>query len=183
MTLSGPVNRSVTENVAPYALFGDNNGNYNGRTLPVGNYTLTARAYSSSNRGGTAGALKTINFSIISGSFRINGNQDESGIYSESKENDSVMEKGEQQRDGLGVNKIYPNPVEDKINLELSKMGIERVEISIFDMKGVQLLNQEYDSENGSLVLDIANLRLKPGTHVLLVNTNGYQQVFKFLKK
>jgi hypothetical protein len=50
-------------------------------------------------------------------------------------------------------------------------------------MKGILLLDQEYESENGNLLLDISNLKLKPGTHVLLLNTNGQQQVFKFLKK
>lgn len=40
--LSGPVNRSWTERVAPFALFGDNNGNYNGVQLPQGNYHLMA---------------------------------------------------------------------------------------------------------------------------------------------
>jgi S-ribosylhomocysteine lyase LuxS involved in autoinducer biosynthesis len=50
-------------------------------------------------------------------------------------------------------------------------------------MKGILLLDREFESENGTLVLDISKLGLKPGTHVLLVNTNGTQQVFKFLKK
>jgi hypothetical protein len=182
MTLSGPVNRSATENVAPYALFGDNNGNYNGRTLPVGTYTLTARAYSGTNRRGTAGTIRTINFSITSSAFRINGNQAEKE-GSDSQENASISEKDSKSRDIPGVTRMYPNPVIDRLTLELSVMEADKVQVSIFDMKGVRLLDQEYDSENGTLVLDISQLRLKPGTHVLLVNTNGNQQVFKFLKK
>jgi hypothetical protein len=78
---------------------------------------------------------------------------------------------------------MFPNPVLDLINLELSNLQEDRVQVSIFDMKGILLLDREFESENGTLVLDISKLGLKPGTHVLLVNTNGTQQVFKFLKK
>ncbi|MCS4436939.1 T9SS type A sorting domain-containing protein, partial [Aquiflexum gelatinilyticum] len=100
-----------------------------------------------------------------------------------SEENSSVTEKDAQERERPGVTRMFPNPVSDLINLELSNLQEEKVQVSIFDMKGILLLDQEFESENGTLVLDISELRLKPGTHVLLVNTNGGQQVFKFLKK
>ncbi len=64
LSLIGPVNRNTTENVAPYALFGDNAGNYSGKTLPPGNYILTGTPYSESKKGGTAGPELVINFSI-----------------------------------------------------------------------------------------------------------------------
>ncbi|MCH6236796.1 LamG-like jellyroll fold domain-containing protein [Cognataquiflexum rubidum] len=66
ISLSGPVNETRTENGAPYALFGDSNGIYSGKTLPNGNYTLSAIAYSGSFRSGTVGPTTTIQFSIVS---------------------------------------------------------------------------------------------------------------------
>ncbi|MCH6201975.1 T9SS type A sorting domain-containing protein, partial [Aquiflexum sp. LQ15W] len=120
---------------------------------------------------------------IGSEALRIRANQFQKNGSNETQENPSSMENNSELRDTPKVTRIYPNPVIDLINLELSNREEERVEISIFDMKGILLLNQEYDSENGTLILDISNLRLKTGTHVLLVNTNGHQQVFKFLKK
>lgn len=54
-----------TESVPPYALFGDNGGNFNGQALSVGAYSITATAYSGSNAGGIAGAPVSINFTII----------------------------------------------------------------------------------------------------------------------
>lgn len=66
ISLSGPVNATRTENGAPYALFGDANGIYNGRTLPVGTYTLLATPYSGTNRSGTVGTTTSIQFSIVS---------------------------------------------------------------------------------------------------------------------
>ncbi|MEL6654156.1 MAG: DUF5060 domain-containing protein, partial [Bacteroidota bacterium] len=54
-----------TENVAPYALFGDTGGNFTGEAFSTGNYTITATAYSGANASGTAGSPLTINFSVI----------------------------------------------------------------------------------------------------------------------
>lgn len=65
ISLVGPINASRTENGAPYSLFGDSNGSYNGRILPLGTYTLSAIPYSGSNRSGTAGPATTITFSIV----------------------------------------------------------------------------------------------------------------------
>jgi PKD repeat protein len=69
LQLSGPVNRTQNENVAPYALFGDTNGNYAGQALPLGNYTATATAYSGASLGGTlVGSPLVIQFSIVEAS-------------------------------------------------------------------------------------------------------------------
>ncbi|MCS4434334.1 fibronectin type III domain-containing protein [Aquiflexum gelatinilyticum] len=64
ISISGPVSATITENVAPYALFGDSNGNYNGRILPEGSYSLEAVPYSEPNFGGIKGAPLSIQFSI-----------------------------------------------------------------------------------------------------------------------
>ncbi|MEQ8422007.1 MAG: Ig-like domain-containing protein [Arenibacter algicola] len=63
-TLSGALSRSWTESAAPYALFGDNNGDYVSVNLPNGSYSLKAVAYSGSNGSGSIIANATINFSI-----------------------------------------------------------------------------------------------------------------------
>jgi len=44
MNLSGPRTANTTEGNPPYAMFGDSNGDYNGETLPAGDYTLQATA-------------------------------------------------------------------------------------------------------------------------------------------
>ncbi|MEL7531611.1 MAG: DUF5060 domain-containing protein [Bacteroidota bacterium] len=58
-------NNFQTENNAPYALFGDNAGNFAGQALSVGAYSITAIAYSAANAGGTAGSPLSINFTVI----------------------------------------------------------------------------------------------------------------------
>jgi hypothetical protein len=59
-SLSGPINRTWTEMVAPFALFGDISGNYNGIKLPAGDYFLQA---ASTLFGGHLNTIE-INFSV-----------------------------------------------------------------------------------------------------------------------
>jgi hypothetical protein len=67
--LSGQQSKTFTDNAAPYALHGDSgSGNfYYGNWNPpaLGTYTLTATPYPSDNASGTAGAAKTITFTIV----------------------------------------------------------------------------------------------------------------------
>lgn len=53
-----------TESVAPYALFGDNSGDYNSGSFTTGWHTLKATPYTSSSASGTPGTSKEINFFI-----------------------------------------------------------------------------------------------------------------------
>ncbi len=54
-----------TENVAPYALKGDTNGDYNAWTPTLGTHTLTATPYAASNAGGAIGSALTVVFTVI----------------------------------------------------------------------------------------------------------------------
>ena len=54
-----------TENVAPYALAGDTDGDYMDWTPQPGDYELTATPYSSENAGGEAGAPLKLSFKVV----------------------------------------------------------------------------------------------------------------------
>lgn len=62
MSLEGPVSESRTEEKAPYAVFGDQNGNYIGKTFSAGTYTITAFAF---NNRGDVSANQTYSFEIV----------------------------------------------------------------------------------------------------------------------
>ena len=59
--LRGPVDADRTEDVRPYSLFGDSEGDYAGATLANGAYTLTAQPYDDDGRALTA---KTVRFGV-----------------------------------------------------------------------------------------------------------------------
>ncbi len=64
LELHGPVSYSATENVEPFTLFGDSEGEFNGQSLPEGNYTLTATPYNETHEKGKEGIPLTINFTV-----------------------------------------------------------------------------------------------------------------------
>ncbi|MFD1145291.1 cadherin repeat domain-containing protein, partial [Larkinella insperata] len=65
MVLSGRQSRTQTETGAPYALFGDSNGNYNTWVPALGSYSLTTTPYTGAGATGTAGTPLTVAFSVV----------------------------------------------------------------------------------------------------------------------
>jgi hypothetical protein len=54
-----------TENVAPYALFGNEAGTYVGGTLAPGEHTLTATPFTGGNATGPRGTTRTVQFTVV----------------------------------------------------------------------------------------------------------------------
>jgi hypothetical protein len=65
--LSGAAVKNTTETGSPYALYGDNNGNYNNWKPTLGAYTLVATPYTGSGGSGTAGTPLSITFNVVDG--------------------------------------------------------------------------------------------------------------------
>ena len=65
LSLSVTQSRSEVQNIAPYSLFGDIQGDYFPWTPPVGNYTLVATLFDGADGTGTAGSSLTLSFSVI----------------------------------------------------------------------------------------------------------------------
>ncbi|WP_158267630.1 InlB B-repeat-containing protein [Adhaeribacter arboris] len=63
--VSGQQTLTRTENTAPYAVFGESNGNYTAWVPAVGNYTILGTPYSGSNSSGTVGSPLSVSFSVI----------------------------------------------------------------------------------------------------------------------
>ena len=116
LELSGERSVARTENLAPFALFGDNSGNYLAGELPVGAYNLVATPYSGNNLNGSAGTQLEINFDVISDG------------------------------DGKLFVKVYPNPAVNEIQVQMTdeKIKSKMASIQIHDMQG--RLIRSYDS-------------------------------------
>ena len=166
--LSGPVNNNRTESVAPFALFGDSNGNYYGQPLLEGNYTLSATAYSQANLGGSViGNLIDLNFSIVSNivNQRFSDNN-YSNILSE--EDSSIT--------------IFPNSASIEFNLHVSKEmpNNNLSNIKLFDLSGRLIKNIiAYDIKITKTEYVMPVLGIPIGTYIMLVEFNSGKLVLK----
>ncbi len=72
MRLEGPISAERTENLVPYALFGDNPGqDYEGQSFPPGDYRIQAIPFSEKNGQGTQGGELDFNFNLAPAPVRI----------------------------------------------------------------------------------------------------------------
>ena len=64
LQLTGAKDVDKTENLAPYSLYGDSDGNLNGQALPTGQYTLKATAYAERGLGGNVLGTLRVSFGV-----------------------------------------------------------------------------------------------------------------------
>ncbi|WP_020529642.1 PKD domain-containing protein [Flexithrix dorotheae] len=126
----GAANHSKTEGMAPYALFGDNGGNYANwppSTPKDGySYNLTVKAYDKGGAQGNVIGEYNISFSFNNGSA--------SARYSISDDMYLLEE---------GID-LYPNPTSGELNLKLEVLENDKVELLIFNALGQQVFKNSY---------------------------------------
>ncbi|MBD0259305.1 MAG: T9SS type A sorting domain-containing protein [Cytophagales bacterium] len=138
-----------TENIAPYAWAGDNNGNLNPWTPPNGNYTLTVTAYSGTNGTGLAGKPVQVSFKVINSSAA------------------ARLATGAPGEIGL---KVYPNPATDQLHLQLAETA-EPVQVQLYDPLGRLHYQGRLQGADGNRVVDLTGLA--PGLYVVQVESGG----------
>ena len=130
LSLSGTQSAYRTENVAPYAMFGDfPTNNYLGNLFTTGNYSIVATGYSEEKLVGEKGEPLSVNFKILG------------GVLTAQKAN--IME-------------VYPNPASSVITLEFEAPEILEV-IYVYDVLGreVDSFNGTDIEQNGTYVLNL----------------------------
>jgi uncharacterized protein YjdB len=178
ISISGPINATRTEGVAPYALFGDQNGNYIGRSLPAGAYTLTATAYSGTNRSGTAGPTSTVNFQISNADSRILNNDpntlDKSTIGMESLIfNNREFEENESESKSI---KVYPNPIVDsKFYVSDSNFETGKINFTLYSNNGSKIIFGELEIDaTKTIEINFGGKTPSPGVYNLILEGNSY---------
>lgn len=162
MQLSGPQNRTQTENQAPYALFGDAQGDYNPWLPRVGTYTLTGTLYSEPDGKGVAATPLTINLQVVN-------------YHPESRLGTEVTANAEE----LQI-RSFPNPFTESFRLKLSGKRPGKLPVVIYDGYGrmVQQLEDIQDEQLFSLGNGYA-----PGLYVLKVGEGKTARRFKMVKR
>ena len=78
--------------------------------------------------------------------------------------------------------RFYPNPVEDKLNIELKNMTNQNVGMQVVDVSGRVIYNKQYVIEDSKISFDASSLN--PGLYFInLSYRHGINNAFKFVKK
>jgi hypothetical protein len=140
------------ENQPPYALFTDINGDYNAWCCPEpGCYYLFGTPYTGHNGAGVAGPTYGITFYIIDGwNLR-----------------------------SAALN-TYPNPVEDRLGIDLS--GAEVSEVVITDLNGKEYFSGTVNVDQASNI-DLSSTNMRPGIYLVKATNSQGTKVSKIIKK
>jgi len=178
----------AVENVLPYALQGDSNGDFDDWSPGVGTYTLTATPYSGSNEGGTQGTPLTITFEVIdndqpddstsptinitqptNGSTFVEGNDIE--IKANASDSDGTVTKVEFYRGSNKIGEDTNAPYTQMLsnvepgNYELMAMAFDNDGNTSSSTVSVEVFDQitpggcdEYEEKDGVVIFEAENL-------------------------
>lgn len=78
---------------------------------------------------------------------------------------------------------VYPNPVQDVLNIRLTSAKAEQVELVLTDMMGRTLIQQQVDLVKGINVVEIDVSHIAGGPLLLIAKTLAGEQVIKVLRE
>jgi hypothetical protein len=157
-----------TENLYPYALFGNlPNNKYVSWRPAVGEYWINATPYSILFGKGAAGIHLDISFKVV--------DEQEKASPAGRKSSPDVLANENQE-----IN-LYPNPVKDKLTINLGENTEENFTIGIYDIMGRKVYVEEKMEINSSSIE--INLSALPSGYYILqfgsATTNKTMQILK----
>ena len=140
---SGPESRTQVENVAPYSLWGDQNGDFIPETYGPGQYTVTATPFTMASKGGDQGIALTVTFTL-----------------------NNVIPPS------VGLN-VFPNTqsVGEAVNLSIDGQVEQGAQFFIYDTHGFEVKRGSLDSKGAKVSFDNPGtyvLRLVIGDRVVI---------------
>ncbi|MEX2232398.1 MAG: T9SS type A sorting domain-containing protein [Cyclobacteriaceae bacterium] len=81
------------------------------------------------------------------------------------------------------VARLYPNPVDELISLQIHEETENGISISISDPLGRIYLRTSTDIRNHTIQLHLGDLHLPSGWHLLIIQSEKYTRAFRFIKK
>ncbi|MEM9327307.1 MAG: T9SS type A sorting domain-containing protein, partial [Bacteroidota bacterium] len=142
-----------TENYEPYAIAGDNRGDYKAFQFEAGNHELTAIAFTGRHGTGTAGGSLTVTFEVPGGSAR-----------TASAQAAPPME--------LSAT-VYPNPVKDRLSVFMSSEKSDVASIQLINLSGKVILEDVLAIQPGreDFSFDLSSMHLTSGQYILRIHT------------
>jgi hypothetical protein len=173
--MSGAQSKNVVETAAPYALFGDSNGNYNNWTPAPGNYSLAGTPYTAGGGGGTAGTPLTLNFQVVNQAVTTTlARKEVAGKAPEVPLANRIT--------------AYPNPFNDLIQVKIEAAEPEVYDIRVYDQIGKLHLHNQFrpvSPEADSYTLDFsAGTARHAGIYLIVVENErlNIRKVIRVLK-
>ncbi|RYY58769.1 MAG: T9SS type A sorting domain-containing protein, partial [Chitinophagaceae bacterium] len=172
-SLSGTQTRNATETAAPYALFGDNAGNYNAWTPAPGSYTLLATPFTGSGGSGTGGAALTLNFSVV----------DQTTTTATARGSASGTGKEDAVADDLEL-QVYPNPSSTRrVFVQFGEPVQGELSYALYTGTGDRMLveKQVLSNTTSLLELDFSRYNLANGVYYLELNAAARRKTVQLL--
>ena len=79
--------------------------------------------------------------------------------------------------------KIFPNPTEEKLKINLEVGESQNVKLEVFSLRGNKIMDEMVPSDGNMLNYEIAIGNLSPGTYMLKLTEKRGSVVKKFVKK
>jgi hypothetical protein len=82
------------------------------------------------------------------------------------------------------ISRVFPNPVQDKLNIVLNTIGAERVTVSITDLAGRLISSKSLETVQGDNNISFNTASLAKGTYLIKVNSSSNSELAtqKFVK-
>jgi len=77
---------------------------------------------------------------------------------------------------------IYPNPTRDKVTIEAKTKTSDRITITLYNVLGQALHNEEINSTNGDFVSQLNLEEFASGIYLVVISTNNSMKSFKIEK-
>ena len=83
----------------------------------------------------------------------------------------------------MTATRVYPNPATDVLNIEVNASQASEMSISVYNIMGQNVMNQNVNITTGMNTRSISTSELNSGIYFVTVKANGFENTMKFVVK
>ena len=83
----------------------------------------------------------------------------------------------------MTATRVYPNPATDVLNIEVNASQASEMSISVYNIMGQMVMNQNVNVTTGMNTRSISTSELNSGIYFVTVKANGFENTMKFIVK